>query len=179
MNKWPSGVDRLQHVGAEASFRNSSTPHLFVNLLRRSARILRWGDCSPRTTTTEERGDSDSRVELLRTTLQRRSRDSGQTIRLNGRNYTVIGVLPAWFQYPHPAIQLWVPWQVGESRTRYRATTSTLHTRWRVSERVLHHPRLFRRSALSSMSSTLAFAERDRWSNASSQYRCSRIWWAT
>jgi putative ABC transport system permease protein len=39
----------------------------------------------------------------------------GKTIRLNGRNYTVIGVLPAWFQYPHPAIQLWVPWQVGES----------------------------------------------------------------
>ena len=40
----------------------------------------------------------------------------GKTIHLNGRSYTVIGVLPAWFQYPHPQIQLWVPWQVGESR---------------------------------------------------------------
>lgn len=37
----------------------------------------------------------------------------GKTIRLNGRSYTVIGVLPAWFQYPHPMIQLWVPWQIG------------------------------------------------------------------
>jgi predicted permease len=36
----------------------------------------------------------------------------GKTIRLNSRSYTVIGVLPAWFQYPHPAIQLWVPWQI-------------------------------------------------------------------
>ena len=40
----------------------------------------------------------------------------GKTIRLNSQNYTVIGVLPAWFQFPDPKIQLWVPWQVGESR---------------------------------------------------------------
>jgi predicted permease len=36
----------------------------------------------------------------------------GKTIRLNSRMYTVIGVLPAWFQYPDPKIQLWVPWQI-------------------------------------------------------------------
>ncbi|MFC5862072.1 ADOP family duplicated permease [Acidicapsa dinghuensis] len=36
----------------------------------------------------------------------------GRTIRLNSRMYTVIGVLPEWFQYPDPKIQLWVPWQV-------------------------------------------------------------------
>jgi predicted permease len=40
----------------------------------------------------------------------------GKTIRLNSLDYTVIGVLPAWFQYPDPKIQLWVPWQVGESQ---------------------------------------------------------------
>jgi predicted permease len=39
----------------------------------------------------------------------------GKTVRLNGRIYTIIGVLPAWFQYPDPKIQLWVPWQIGES----------------------------------------------------------------
>jgi predicted permease len=39
----------------------------------------------------------------------------GKTIRLNSRNYTVIGVLPAWFRFPDPKIQLWVPWQLGES----------------------------------------------------------------
>lgn len=40
----------------------------------------------------------------------------GKTIRLNSLNYTIVGVLPAWFQFPHPLIQLWVPWQVGESQ---------------------------------------------------------------
>lgn len=39
----------------------------------------------------------------------------GKTIRLNTLPYTVIGVLPAWFQFPDPKIQLWVPWQVGVS----------------------------------------------------------------
>jgi predicted permease len=39
----------------------------------------------------------------------------GKMIRLNSQNYTVIGVLPAWFRFPDPKIQLWVPWQVGES----------------------------------------------------------------
>jgi len=37
----------------------------------------------------------------------------GKTIRLNTLPYTVIGVLPAWFQFPDPKIQLWIPWQVG------------------------------------------------------------------
>jgi putative ABC transport system permease protein len=40
----------------------------------------------------------------------------GKTVRLNSQDYTVIGVLPPGFQYPNPKIQLWVPWQVGESQ---------------------------------------------------------------
>ena len=36
----------------------------------------------------------------------------GSTVRLNGQLYTVVGVLPDWFQYPNPKIQLWVPWQI-------------------------------------------------------------------
>ena len=35
----------------------------------------------------------------------------GNTVRLNGQLYTVIGVLPDWFKYPDPKIQLWVPWK--------------------------------------------------------------------
>src|SRR5438552_8595897 len=35
----------------------------------------------------------------------------GDTVRLNGQLYTVVGVLPDWFRYPNPKIQLWVPWQ--------------------------------------------------------------------
>lgn len=32
-----------------------------------------------------------------------------QTIFLEAKPYTVIGVLPAWFSYPDPAVQLWTP----------------------------------------------------------------------
>jgi predicted permease len=40
----------------------------------------------------------------------------GKTIRLNGQAYTVIGILPDWFQYPNAKIQLWVPWQIEVPR---------------------------------------------------------------
>jgi predicted permease len=33
----------------------------------------------------------------------------GQTILLDAKPYTVIGVLPSWFTYPDPTIQLWTP----------------------------------------------------------------------
>jgi predicted permease len=35
----------------------------------------------------------------------------GRQIHLDGRNYTVVGVLPSWFTYPDAGIQLWVPYQ--------------------------------------------------------------------
>ncbi len=37
----------------------------------------------------------------------------GKTIRLNAQPYTVVGVLPQWFTYPDPKIQLWVPYHKG------------------------------------------------------------------
>jgi predicted permease len=39
----------------------------------------------------------------------------GKTIRLNSQLYTVIGVLPRWFNYPHRVVQLWVPYRLDES----------------------------------------------------------------
>ena len=33
----------------------------------------------------------------------------GQTILLNARPYTVIGVMPSWFAYPYSTVQLWTP----------------------------------------------------------------------
>ncbi len=35
----------------------------------------------------------------------------GSEIHLDGRPFTVVGVLPAWFTYPDDGIQLWVPYQ--------------------------------------------------------------------
>lgn len=33
----------------------------------------------------------------------------GKTILLDAKPYTVIGILPAWFEYPNPRIQVWTP----------------------------------------------------------------------
>jgi hypothetical protein len=33
----------------------------------------------------------------------------GQTVLLDGKPHTVIGILPAWFSYPNSKTQLWVP----------------------------------------------------------------------
>jgi putative ABC transport system permease protein len=35
----------------------------------------------------------------------------GRQIHLDGRPFTVVGVLPSWFTYPHAGIQLWVPFK--------------------------------------------------------------------
>jgi putative ABC transport system permease protein len=35
----------------------------------------------------------------------------GRTIDLNGHRFTVIGVMPPWFQFPHPKVLFWIPAQ--------------------------------------------------------------------
>ncbi|MGB6696035.1 MAG: ABC transporter permease, partial [Terracidiphilus sp.] len=37
----------------------------------------------------------------------------GRQIHLNGKPYTVVGVLPSWFTYPDARVQLWVPYASG------------------------------------------------------------------
>ena len=37
----------------------------------------------------------------------------GKQIHLDGKPYTVVGVLPKWFAYPDAKIQVWVPYQSG------------------------------------------------------------------
>ena len=39
----------------------------------------------------------------------------GRPLHLDGRPFTVVGVLPAWFTYPDAGIQLWVPYQADAS----------------------------------------------------------------
>jgi predicted permease len=39
----------------------------------------------------------------------------GSAIKLNSESYTVIGVLPKWFTYPDPVVQLWVPYRLEEN----------------------------------------------------------------
>src|ERR1700760_4140503 len=34
----------------------------------------------------------------------------GRQVHLDGKPYTVVGVLPSWFTYPDAQIQLWVPY---------------------------------------------------------------------
>ena len=39
----------------------------------------------------------------------------GGQIHLDSKPYTVVGVLPSWFMYPHAGIQLWVPYKADAS----------------------------------------------------------------
>lgn len=39
----------------------------------------------------------------------------GKQIHLDGKPYTVVGVLPSWFIYPDAKVQLWVPYEAGMS----------------------------------------------------------------
>ena len=39
----------------------------------------------------------------------------GRQIHLDGRPFTVVGVLPSWFNYPDAGIQLWVPYEADAS----------------------------------------------------------------
>jgi predicted permease len=54
----------------------------------------------------------------------------GKTIRLNAESYTVVGVLPQWFSYPDPKIQLWVPYHKGIS-------TVILHSHYSHTSQVI------------------------------------------
>jgi putative ABC transport system permease protein len=54
----------------------------------------------------------------------------GRTIRLNAQPYTVVGVLPQWFTYPDPKIQLWVPYHQG-------IPTAILHSHYSHTSHVI------------------------------------------
>jgi predicted permease len=43
-----------------------------------------------------------------------------QSIHLDEKSYTVIGVMPAWFAYPEPGVQVWTPIQHEESPQRWQ-----------------------------------------------------------
>lgn len=43
-----------------------------------------------------------------------------QPIHLDEKSYTIIGVMPAWFAYPEPGVQVWTPIQHEESSNRWQ-----------------------------------------------------------
>src|SRR5271156_5379510 len=45
----------------------------------------------------------------------------GKPIRLDTNSYTVVGVLPRWFTYPDPRVQLWVPYAQTFTTDEYAA----------------------------------------------------------
>jgi putative ABC transport system permease protein len=44
----------------------------------------------------------------------------GRRLLIDGTNYTVIGVMPPEFQFPHPAFLMWAPWQLGAAESANR-----------------------------------------------------------
>jgi predicted permease len=67
-------------------------------------------------TESEDRLDGDA-VMLTWSLFERRfGRDPsivGRQIHLDGKPYTVVGVLPKWFTYPDAKVQVWVPYKSG------------------------------------------------------------------
>ncbi len=47
-----------------------------------------------------------------------------QTMRLNAKTYTVIGIMPSWFAYPEQSVQLWTPIYHEESAQDMQALDS-------------------------------------------------------
>jgi predicted permease len=58
----------------------------------------------------------------------------GRTILLDSKPYTVIGILPSWFSYPNPMVQLWTP--VRHEETGAWFTTSHWSHYFRVVARL-------------------------------------------
>ena len=70
---------------------------------------------------TEPEDQRGSTVVLLTwSVFQRRlggdARIVGRQIHLDGKPYTVVGVLPSWFTYPDAGIQLWVPYKADATQ---------------------------------------------------------------
>jgi putative ABC transport system permease protein len=50
----------------------------------------------------------------------------GRTIRLDGRTYTVVGVMPEWFHFPAPDDEVWVPLDLSPDESANRANQSLM-----------------------------------------------------
>ena len=49
----------------------------------------------------------------------------GRTVRLNGVDQTIVGILPANFSYPEPGVAAWLPLDLGPRASRIAATTTS------------------------------------------------------
>ena len=70
----------------------------------------------------EEMTGADAVVVLSQAAWQRYFGGSqdvlGQSLTLNGRSFSVIGVMPEGFQFPDPQTLIWIPYALGGSRAR-------------------------------------------------------------
>jgi predicted permease len=75
-----------------------------------------------RTYSTEEAYRGESVVLVSHSFWQRRFAGSkdilGRMMDLDGRATTIVGVMPSWFQFPSPDVQLWMPLRRDTSRER-------------------------------------------------------------
>jgi putative ABC transport system permease protein len=80
-------------------------------------------------TQSEDSPSSDGKILLSWSLWQRRfGADPGilnRTVYIDSRPFTVIGVMPAWFDFPNPSVQLWLP--VSHERPEEQMTALSNH----------------------------------------------------
>lgn len=80
-------------------------------------------------TASEDSPSSDGKVLISWSLWQRRfgadTRILNSTVYIDSRPFTVIGVMPAWFDFPNPSIQLWLP--VSHERQEEQMTALSNH----------------------------------------------------
>jgi putative ABC transport system permease protein len=81
-------------------------------------------------------------------------RIAGRRVLLNGTDYTIVGVMPAEFYFPHPAFQLWAPWRPdAKEQAAHRPSSFTVIARLR--------PRVTKQTAQAELTSISESIERE------------------
>ncbi len=127
------GGDSLESIGAFIFPHNASLavegeePEAVTRTLVTASlfRVLETPALHGRTLEEEENAPGKGGVAVLSHGLWQRRFASdpgilGRTIRVEGETVTVVGVMPAWFQYPTAQVDLWLPLTLNPERPRGR-----------------------------------------------------------
>ena len=65
----------------------------------------------------------------------------GKQVRIDSKPYTVVGVLPAWFTYPDPAVKVWIPYTPIFMPEEFRPDNHQSHVVARLKDKQMQQQR--------------------------------------